>query len=154
MQSYINDITSCHFTLLEAWSHVVLLICNTLSQKVILRIFLQNIGVTKVRTNWFVQSNTAALDFDDDMLKVDHNITPSGLGAYQNINTNGVSLCTFWSLQSILWCMSWHLSSKAGAKIRWWLGQEFSTWRSLNGFKGTDRHTFAKSSSSIQHYRE
>ena len=38
MQSYINDITFCPFTLLEVWLHVDTLICSTLSQNAILPI--------------------------------------------------------------------------------------------------------------------
>ena len=33
---------------------------------------------------------------------VNCNITPSELGAYQNINTKGASLCTFWSGKNFL----------------------------------------------------
>ena len=54
IQSYINDITFCPFTLLEVWLHVDILIYSTLSQNAILPIFLLNIGVTKVRTNWSI----------------------------------------------------------------------------------------------------
>ena len=73
IQSYINDITFCPFTLLEVWLHVDILIYSTLSQNAILPIFLLNIGVTKVHTCKLIHlifhfgGSTAALYFDDTL---------------------------------------------------------------------------------------